>query len=192
MVRAILEGRKTQTRRIALARTQNQAAIMDDMNGDDDGTHEKAAWQRIGCPYGKVADRLWVKETWKSDPAFGYPPHIKPTEIAEGTNILYRATLDPDHTKATWGTWKPSLFMRRWMSRITLEITAIRVERLNEITEADAKAEGCDPGLTGVKKCHGWTPYVLGYSLLWDSINGPDSWQKNPFVWVIEFKPISA
>ena len=89
------------------------------------------------------------------------------------------------------GKWKPSIFMPRWASRITLEITAVRVERVQEIGNDDAKTEGADPA-QGV----GWackdTTYQVGFKMLWQSINGYDSWDANPWVWVVEFKRIES
>lgn len=208
MVRAILEGRKSQTRRTIKPQPQPNGGI---------GLHpvepyltpsERWTWVLAGtgmgdgtsgnpCPYGSDGDRLWVKETWKPDPSFGYPPKTKPTEIDEGTNILYRATLPEDHPKALWQNWRPSLFMLHWMSRITLEITSIRVEQLQDISEEDAIAEGADLGVSGYCGVDQFTGAAIesmshkaGYCTLWESINGPGSWEANPWVWVIEFKMI--
>ena len=129
------------------------------------------------CPFGPVGRKLWVKETFCTAGAPG-----------DFDAIQYRADEDCITT-----TWKPSIFMPRWASRITLEVTGVRVERLQEINEKDAKAEG-------VTQCEGgyWN-YIAGepyngmsartsYSTLWESINGNGSWELNPWVWVIEFR----
>ena len=141
---------------------------------------------RSQCPYGEPGDRLWVKET-----------HT----LAAG-DVLFRAT-DLDDPLITPETkWKPSIFMRRKYSRITLEITAVRVERLQEITERDAEAEGIDYPhcshenrreaqqlqIDGKEVCY--KPSVLAYRDLWESINGPESWAANPWVWVVEFEKL--
>lgn len=159
----------------------------------------------IKCPYGQPGDRLWVKETWKPDPVFGYTDRDKPSTIDEATKILYRASLPEDHPKAAWQKWRPSLFMRRWMSRILLEIVSIRVERLHDITEEGAKAEGI--ARIGNFGPYGWThrpeyrdlddgPVQTfetareAYAHLWDEINGRGSWNANPYVWVVKFRRI--
>jgi hypothetical protein len=194
MVRAILENRKTQTRRIAkefdslknidklLARFPNQE----------------------GCPYGKPSDRLWVRETCA----------ILDRQTRQ-TAIWYRADCDPgpvnevctmpDGSRPPDGLrWRPSIHMPRWASRITLEITDVRVERLQEISREDAIAEGIER-VGGGGSCHPWRNYLLkpfahptshcsscqrSYMTLWESINGPGSWAANPWVWVVSFQVI--
>ena len=204
MVRAILEGRKTQTRRIV--KPQPHTSLND---GEPCGlgwhtpkvTMER--WQTAEtfskelsrhCPYGKPGDRLWVRETFAD---VGWPP--------TGPQYVYRA--DPDSGDNDVQKWRPSLFMPRAASRITLEVVSVRVERLNAISEEDAKAEGAEeislesqesinetrygPGLTD----NGYYPevsYAEGYQRLWESINGPGSWNANPWVWVVEFAPYAA
>jgi hypothetical protein len=162
MVRAILDGRKTQTRRVVKLRN--------DSCGDPIMPNDP----RMPCPFGGPGDRLWVKET--HGPSAG--------------GMVYRAdggTACPDG-----GKWRPSIFMPRWASRITLEVTGVRVERLQDISQADAMAEGVTQGvyrgLTGsiVATCE--DQVVEGYRELWQSINGPGSWDANPWVWVVEFK----
>jgi hypothetical protein len=131
------------------------------------------------CPYGQPGDRLWVRE------CFGYPANDKTR-----ADIRYRAD-----GGGLLGDWRPSIHMPRAASRITLEITGVRCEKLQDISEADAKAEGVTvlvdaeitaavvPGIRG--------PAYLEYFVLWDSINGPGSWDANPYVWVVEFKRIN-
>lgn len=221
MVRAILDGRKTQTRRVV--KCECNGRHLDRLLGEwplssppfqvtqehlDDGFlrgcrggHDPAvgdwveqyqtdvddyATSLIRCPYGKPGDRLWVRETWAPVSTFDPSPE---------TGAFYRADYvddphGPDGEKSPEGryrTWKPSIHMPRWASRIDLEITGVRVERLQDISEADAVAEG--------SQCAG-VPAALtnrgAFSRLWQSINGPDSWAANPWVWVIEFQRIGG
>lgn len=192
MVRAILAGHKTQTRRIVKPQPLDIVPI--------GGTFASAwnektaeAYEHFHCPYGQPGDRLWVRETfWFSEYS---SPHPKPTKeaIGEGWGICYAATDDMSETNPlrpypkTQERLRPSIFMPRWASRITLEITAVRVERLQYISEADAFKEGCEP--KPAKECDIFK-YTNGYKLLWDSINGHGSWYANPWVWVIEFRKI--
>lgn len=233
MVRAILDGKKTQTRRIVKPQPDSPRSIYSCPGNDTIVTphlslahtgansdvrsivgwefkmtqlgsvpckqHDGARFETF-CPYGKPGDGLWVKETWKPDPSWGYPPGTKPTKIAEGTNILYRATIPEDHPKTTWQKWRPCLFMRRWMSRITLDVASVRVERLHDISEADAKAEGAlyhDGGGIGhsgwrhdLHHGHVYTSARESFFALWKSINGEESLKANPWVWVVEFKKL--
>lgn len=219
MIRGLLAGTKTQTRRIVKA---DQALLdsalgiaerwtvdrdvpgvvfpdgLDSMNGIE-----------MKSPYGAAGDRLWVRETFciaSDDPCVhvdGEPEPWRPRGPA-GQWAYYRATdsdvitiNDPDGKKSPW---KPSIFMPRWASRLTLEVTGVRVERLQAITEEDAKAEGverdtelCDHTRLSCEEigCMGPT-YRSTYAELWMEINGEDSWGANPFVWVVEFKVINA
>lgn len=202
MVRAILAGHKTQTRRIVKPQPPNEDYTVCDYcdweeDSDSSGiksvkfsqpfdTSDKWGWwpqgyKTIKSPYGQPGDRLWVRET------FMPMPHLN-------ARAFYRAS-DP----LVGGKWKPSIFMPRSLSRITLEITGIRVERLTSITEAHALAEGVAVFEDGA----GYTiPRKNGkpgawqrnpedaYRALWESINGSGSWDRNPWVWVITFRPI--
>ena len=159
MVRALLAGTKTQTRRIAkglalewLSEGFEPTFVADDAN-------------RL-CPYGKPGDRLWVREAWAKTHCLGHEMFV------------YRAE---DNRTDYGGPWKPSIHMPRLASRILLEIVSVRIERLQDISEADAEAEG-----TPIP-CGGW---VGGYRNLWESINGPGSWDSNSWVWVVEFKRV--
>lgn len=183
MVRALLDGTKTQTRRVAKL---TDAAHVKEPNGHrrwhpGDPNASKA------CPYGQPGDRLWVRETWAHDAesleqcrasfedAMGdgrYGPYYLATESAPDT--LH---------------WKPSIHMPRWASRITLEITRIRIERLQAINEVDAIAEGAPWAACGSPQDGS---HKAGYAKLWESINGPGSWEVNPLVWVIEFKVLKG
>lgn len=165
MVTAILDGTKTQTRRVWKPRPGKF---------DDQPCLTR-------CPYGQPGDQLWVKETYRSQQANDSQP---PSKITIGDPIRYEVdTHETANPLYGWGRIRQSIFMRQWMSRITLEITDIRIERLQDISEEDAKAEGVD-----------WTPFfnepVESYARLWKQINGPESWGQNPYVWAITFKRI--
>jgi hypothetical protein len=180
MVNAILRGEKTQTRRIVKHQFD---AITDYRPGHDS---ELLAL----CPYGKIGDVLWVRETWKS---LGIHERLKPSEIPVGSDIQYPATYDGWVSKR-----RPSIFMPRWASRITLRIVNVRAERLQDISEADAYAEGIDTEgcayLTAehhkLGGCSGPSASVCAFQGLWQSIHGPESWEENCWVWVIEFERI--
>lgn len=181
MVRAILNGQKTQTRRIVNQKYIPLVEAVLKANGKwvfDTFDYE------LNTPYGIPSDRLWVRETWATD-----APSVDECRRSHGDAMgglyhpYYKATanqFDIDSLR-----WRPSIHMPRWASRITLEITDVRVERLLDITMVDAIAEGWD-ALSQVSDAgpYGW------YSELWESINGPGSWCKNPWVWVINFKKI--
>lgn len=184
MVRALLAGTKTQTRRILKLKWGF------DLEERDDGTlwpwaeHpdcDDDVW--MPCPQGEIGDRLWVREAWA------------PNSGSAG-GFLYRA----DHGSASsyhridlktgvWthatSRWRPSIHMSRAASRITLEITGVRVERLQDISDPDALAEGCSHN----DMLHG-DRLASVYARLWEKINGPGSWAKNPYVWVVEFKRV--
>lgn len=200
MVRAILEGRKTQTRRVVRSLSDNEAINHDAryfMRSDGVAVASGAIFEHdywVGqyvqrrCPYGVPGDRLWVRETWFHD--FEYD------------RLFYRADADADGTvpylvhgcagggvgNAHIDRWRPSIHMPRWASRLTLEIKAVRVERLQEISEEDARAEGVEKA----EATDGALSYVLGFSDLWDSINAKRGygWHTNPWVWVVEFERV--
>lgn len=184
MVRAILEGQKTQTRR-AMKRQPCAAPPNPWRDGWSVGGYD------YFCPYGQPGARLWVKETWATVAAWDKQ---KPSDLSKTTPIYYHA--DKSHGSLVgWhdedeerGRLRPSIFMCRWISRITMEITGVRVERLRDISEADAKAEGV------IYSADPKSPYGNGhganYRFLLESINGRGSWAKNPWVWVIEFRKL--
>lgn len=183
MVRAILSGRKTQTRRVCKSIIWTGGKPFPPNTPHHYG--EIASIKQ--CPYGKTGDLLWVRETFASNEQAG----IHPAEA----QWVYRATDE------TWGEeyeawkWKPSIFMPRAACRIILQVTDIRVERLQDISEDDAKAEGATPiNIAGEPCAPGVNPqaYREGFCHLWQSINGFDSWENNPLVWVVEFKPIKS
>ncbi len=217
MVRAILDGRKTQTRRVmAVQPESNQFGLLritDSTKRSDigkyhwaesnaTGTHQRSAL--FSCPFGQVGDRMWVRETfavlgnedgcpidWDGNLIKGDEKHAariyKASCWQEPGN--YGLWSIPDRETQYEGTWRPSIHMPRWASRITLEITAVHVERLNDISEEDAKAEGVK---AGVCPGHEHMMHQVAFSELWQSIYGEESWGANPWVWVIEFKQVSA
>lgn len=145
---------------------------------------DSCGFERVYCPYGSVGDRLWVRETFLLR--------------NRGRSAVYRADMDPVDAAgfgAMYGGWKPSIFMPRKFSRLTLELTAIRVQRLHDIDEEDARAEGVGPGFVPAPhpqfsdirttRCVGHRPM---FQRLWREINGPESWAENPWVWALGFK----
>jgi uncharacterized protein YqfB (UPF0267 family) len=166
MVKAILGGRKTITRRVL--------KLQDYDGGDCYETKDGILRDILSlCPYGIPGDRLWVRETW-ADPCGKRLPVYRADEATAYLNVK----------------WRPSIFMPRWASRITLEVTGVRVERLQDITEEDAQAEGVE-ARRSMKD--GVAPVVYSYQdpfrIIWDSINGKKyPWSDNPWVWVIEFR----
>lgn len=196
MVKAILDGRKSQTRRVL--------ALPEFIRSEEDAAdHATVAWAPDGhsgpgfygwmneyaeegavlirCPFGVPGDRLWVRETFRETVC-----------LAGGVSksVEYRAdALDPGGS-----SWSPSIFMPRWASRITLEVTEVRVQRVQEITNADAQAEGVDraemvpwpdgdPGTLGDES-------IRSYLRLWDSLNAKRGfgWEANPWVWAVSFR----
>jgi len=194
MVRAILSGAKTQTRRVVKPQpTPNGGGpvVMQTQSG-----FFNANGLPIVCPYGKPGDRLWVREAWRA--TLGWDG-CKPSEIVSCAPIKFDAdgTLSGQFDEEDlddFGRLRPSMFMPRWASRIILEITGVRVERLQDISEADAKAEGAPLELGILERTILGTKakYRSGYCRVWESINGPGSWEANPWVWVVEFKQIGG
>lgn len=181
MVRAILAGTKTQTRRAV------KGWPLEWLSPSIGFSPEYVAMPENGaCPYGHPGDRLWVREAFIHEPA-DYCWEASVSIPCRPASTVYRADQEGDTRGAGW---KPSIHMPRSLSRITLEVTGVRVERLQDISEADAQAEGCalecmtPTGDDSGSAIHG----PGGYIALWESINGPGSWDKNPWVWVIEFK----
>ncbi|WP_241575138.1 hypothetical protein [Rosenbergiella nectarea] len=231
MVRAILDGRKTQTRRIISPQPEltegsgfSWKGALFGAGSDDRETNRNFAHCR--CPFGKVGDRLYVRETWGvvsySFDDDGLMTDWIPDRPAKAIHELpYGRGYYNGHAiyaadgDFTWGDddgggdgrscWNPSIHMPKAASRITLEITDIRVERLNHISEQDAAAEGVGSAVwfaaKGVPE-NEWTSlgefgaqkpsHINRFASLWESIYGQDSWQSNPFVWVVEFKRVEA
>jgi len=180
MVRAILDGSKTQTRRTFKGTTEHKGPY----NPACMEAHQQAnGWGSI-CPHGTPGDRLWVRETWAVQHGFDA---WTPRHIPRGARIYYSATADLKGPCGVGGLrCRPSIFMPRWASRILLEITDVRVQRLQEISEGDARAEGAIGALNdsiGDNWCA-----CEAFAALWESINGPGSWHANPWVWAITFQ----
>jgi hypothetical protein len=203
MVRALLDGSKTQTRRVAKGVHCVHAKTGEALQGLD------SSGPRIPCPYGQPGDRLWVREThapqadcWGSwerwlrgaggeAPILHYAADFKPFQNDNGFVIR----------KPFIEKWRPSIHMPRWASRIDLDVTGVRVERLQDISAADAKAEGIESQYeNGPWRNYGregyWFPEgkdtapMLSYRSLWEQINGAGSWAANPWVWVVDFRRI--
>ena len=193
MVRAILAVTKTQTRRVV--KRQPPAGLDAGLLHVEGEPHPRLTHGRLitsdSCPYGQPGDRLWVRETWAAPHNCD---HLKPREIDGDWRIHYAATEDRGGL-----LWRPSIHMPRAASRITLEVTGVRVERLQDISTADAWAEGIPgappPGVyvERVDEFVRWSDGVMrdnpkvAYRELWESINGPGSWDENPWIWVIGF-----
>ncbi len=200
MVRALPAGTKTQTRRVVKAKHLPwlENSVLNFLDGK---------WNQRPLPYGKPGDRLWVREThylhgiWsvrKDDDGkrrWTFSPNQDMGVQFDEPNGLIRGR---STTVPGWYR-RPSIHMPRWASRITLEVTSVRVERLQDISEADARAEGVayDPGeggtfhVTGLAGCSSDSA-VGSFFKLWEKVNGPGSWDANPWVWVIEFRRIDA
>ncbi|HHH0255259.1 TPA: hypothetical protein ACPZQ5_002652 [Yersinia enterocolitica] len=215
MVQAILSGRKTQTRRIVKCNFQD-IGFNHDMGQEwpwsEDCEHAEDYWHP--CPLGVVGDQLWVRETFallgnedgvcvdwqdnmvKSDEQAAARIYKASCEQKHGDYGLYSipdsAYWKPDTSNMKYeGSWRPSIHMPRWASRINLLITGVRVERLQDISEQDARAEGCAYG-----KGNGEIDLAVRpenhFPTLWASIYGEESWQANPWVWVINFERMEA
>lgn len=188
MVRALLYGSKTQTRRVVKPKPFAGGYHEGDVEFDGfriprEGGPAPAKFsaeavgggaymnEEIYCPYGQPGDRLWVRESY--------------ADI--GCRLTYRADED-DGAHCKVKKWTPSIHMFRADSRILLEITSVRVERLQDINEGDAISEGCRQPATGPD----WQiTKRWAYRALWEQINGAGSWDANPWVWVIEFKRVT-
>ena len=178
MVQAIIEGRKTQTRRVIKSSLEDMDEDNWPMGCDADGL-----WHRERCQFGNIGDHLWVKETW------GIANDLAP-DINLPPMVSYKAS----DTTGGWATgrlnkWRSPMFMPRRFSRITLEITNIRVKRLQDISNKDALAEGIE-NFFGVTYSGRFPPADgrLRFSEMLESTKGKGSWAANPWVWVIEFK----
>lgn len=189
-VRAIQAGTKTQTRR--LVKAKHLPFIKDLLGGFLDGK-----WNQRPLPYGKPRERLWVKETFNfssgDDLLPGENHRLCPERAGwRADRVVWRADGERTHPEQGAAIWKPSIYMPRWASRITLEVTDIRVERLQDITEPDAKAEGVTP----LKNPHGVVGaygHRLGFAVAWDSLNEKRAtWESNPWVWVVDFKRVEV
>jgi hypothetical protein len=192
MVSATLTDTKTQTRR---AMRDQPCELLDYNRGHLSIRVRGGVYQAfnpqippVRCPYGQPGDRLWVRETWMDLEGTGVEHRDYNGKRAR---YAYRAETPPgsygDKCRRDFGLkWRPSIFMPRTASRITLEVTEVRVERLQDISRGDAMAEGCPfPNMAVGPDPRGW------YANLWESINGAGEWGANPWVWVVSFKRIT-
>lgn len=189
MIRALLDGCKRMTRRVVKCEGEPfpsaSGAVLDVGPGQ--------SIRELVCPYGQTGDLLWVKENWAQRLD---RDHLNGTQLyAAGVREAWYWADGPSKCCNTGcagaaGRVRTARFMPRWASRITLRVTDVRVQRLQEITEAEALAEGAAPML--VPPDGGSCPHVEGFRVLWDSIHGPESWGRNPWVWVICFETIKA
>ncbi|HEP8808774.1 TPA: hypothetical protein VDU47_004337 [Pseudomonas aeruginosa] len=211
MVRAILEGRKTVTRRVVKPQPDFLGSMVDPntpFKTLDAGLHA-----RITCPYGEPGDRLWVRETWTDvnmcgAPALAYRADEDIRDLMEEPGFLDdRGAFNYDDPRvkpypfACWyaeldqARWRPSIHMPRWASRILLEITSVRVERLQDISEEQSRAEGVRDAGEGFFDVEDSKHFAAdpreSFASLWSSINGESSWDANPWVWVVEFKRVT-
>jgi hypothetical protein len=186
MVRAILEGRKTVTRREV-----KKPAALDYLAAGFEPAFLALPGNADLCPYGKPGDRLWVRETcFINDFREGGVPEADRADC----QIIYRADGMPDwEGEEELIRWRPSIHMPRWASRILLEITAVRVERLQDISEEQAIAEGIlheDDMWRGAPGLPSFPSPIAAFAHLWISINGVEGWNANPWVWAVEFKRV--
>ena len=184
MVRAILDGRKTMTRRVIKDNCPFVTGAYFDEETERWYWTTGAERERLPtdlclgkCPYGQPGDQLWVRETWLSY------RHLHKNGRDEAL-LIYRADGEDLPKQARGTKWRPSIFMPRWASRITLEITAVRVERVQDIGDEDAEAEG-------LSWCNAASPRDK-FQCLWNSLNAKRGygWEANPWVWVIAFKRV--
>jgi len=192
MVRALLAGTKTQTRRII-----KNPDYYGCLTGDCPHMEQRlcdAEMQKC-CRYGAPGDRLWVKETWCVHRDYNA---LSPTRVYEamGGDTKHCVGYIAEPMRGDfWGKTRVSIHMPRWASRLTLEVTEVRCERLQSISAEDALAEGIDhytPGVTAALRGEDEGNPIEEYRALWERINGAGSWEKNPWVWAITFKRLSA
>ena len=194
MVRAILEGRKSQTRRVVNPQPVNPV-------GDPGFSPAEDVWRwdhenvRV-CPYGAPwGDRLWVRETWTGTWCYEEMHLAYAADGSERTLEVPDVPQDYALPKAAIkpGAWVTPLFMPRWASRLTLEITDVRVQRVQEISEEDAQAEGVEAERWVKIGGENGASYRMGFRSIWDHINAKRgySWQSNPWVWAVSFRRVA-
>ncbi|MDX7490213.1 hypothetical protein [Serratia marcescens] len=236
MVRALLDGRKTQTRRVmkvqpkpsetrlgdfwfSSKKLESMVHVSDFTPGNSPIADCHLFFQEHCCPFGQVGDRLWVRETFatlgnEDGCAIDWDENLVKGGGQEAARI-YRASCEQksgnyglwsipdiaDWKPHTWnvqyeGSWVPSIHMPRWASRILLEITAVRVEQLKDISQPDAIAEGgppSHPSIDAVSRDYGFPDFSRSwFAQTWQHIYGEESWNANPWVWVIEFKRVGG
>lgn len=193
MVPPVLADIKTQTRRVVKPQPYS-VSLVPSGNHLFDYRTDLSDYSRVVdmnkavtlCPYGQIGHKLWVKESFSGPHCVekqGGFPALPPSQWHPESEIWYWADGNPQH--GDWTRPRPSIHMPRWASRITLEITDVRVERLQDISRGDAMAEGCPfPNMAAGPDPRQW------YAELWNQINGPSSWDFNPWVWCVTFKRI--
>jgi hypothetical protein len=208
MVRAILDGTKTQTRRIVKPQWPDLVEFMPGTWAIP--TERPGSFEEIKYPW-TPGDRLWVREAWRTYESLD---HLPPRDIGRGAGVEYVAggsNVNGHETERLlgMGRYRHACFLPRWTSRITLEVTDVRVERLQEISEADAVAEGARrfdeiPIGSVLSRDNRWsmesilnTDYGLSsarwaFANYWNRVHGPDSWDASPWVWVIGFRRVEA
>lgn len=234
MVRAILSGKKTQTRRVMKQQPPKHWCPVKSRGVPEltARTYTQGVFDRHGClqagpevfgvadeewgavsPFGQPGDRLWVREAWgvvshhfdESGCMVEWVPDRPATKIHEmkfgngyySGHVIYRADgsidwCDDDGYEDGRSCWKPNIHMPRLACRILLEITDVRIERLNDISNDDAMAEGMDDGTSDAALAVGWFEKPRrAFRRLWEQIYGQESWEANPWVWVVEFKKVS-
>ena len=196
MVQAILDGRKTMTRRVIKLRDGSLPDEYDIPTDEDrkpvggyvmDFSKTYPRWQKLHCPYGKPGDRLWVRETWNAQTQSGKWWHEIKREDRALLNWAWTNPVQPAFQELP-SRWLPSIHMPKAASRIQLEIVRVGIEQLQDISAIDIAKEGCpaeyhmdnNSGMTDAM--HGW------FENLWKNINGEESWDWNPWLWVVEFK----
>jgi hypothetical protein len=214
MVLALLAGRKTQTRR--LAKVRKHPDFFCEMTPGELWHEEQSVIERA-CPYGAPGDRIWVKETHRflresfglMEPQTSVSCQYRASEhVCDWSYWKVVASATQDTLPNGWSkmdrrigqmrgftipkpvAWRPSIFMSRWASRLTLELTAVRLERLQDISEADAIAEGIPAVSLHDLDADSIAPSAH-YRALWEQINGARSWAKNPWVWVLTFRKVT-
>lgn len=198
MVRAILHGLKTQTRR-EIGRLAGLGPVTEFQSSTTPGYDwimrcRRRLWQDFRhaevmkrCPYGEAGDRLWVREAWTPDHVAFYPcfPIVYRADFGQPYDRNERCEVYSSEQQAWYPfRWRPSIFMPRHYSRILLDILSVRIERLQDISEDDARAEG----VKGFQNDDGSSRFVDPFRILWDKINGKGAWERNPMVWAITFK----
>jgi len=190
MVRALLDGSKTQTRRIAKLTDAGHVKQV----GGHRRWHPADPNAALACPYGRAAgdypgDQLWVRESYRMASGYDKLSPLKVGELcgANGVRVHFECNRIAPQTA---GKLRPAIHMPRWASRITLEITGVRLERLQKISEDDAIAEGATLSEGGPCPEPEFQSHTLGFWRLWDSINGSGSWGANPWVWAIKFNVV--
>lgn len=203
MVRAILEGRKTQTRRVVKPQPElpdmKNTGLYGVWNGKIQAEIETPSGAPQGltyhplCPYGKPGDQLWVRENFRMisfHETETYQAEMQEDKRLGGNPIKWQGERGSIAYKFCKKTFSPSIFMPRECSRIQLEITGVRVERLHDISEKDAMNEGADPAMDICTSTTDPRHYRVGFLRLWDLINGTASTHANPWVWVVEFERV--